>query len=286
MTLDRKGQDMGRDAPPLRMRTIFIRDNERMETTTKVALVTGAAQGIGAAVVRALADTVRVAALDVQAEKLSALVSDLGPRWEHVRAFGVDVRDSAAVEAVVERVERELGPIGILVNVAGVLRPGPAIALSDEDWETTFAVNTQGVFHVSRAVARRMVPRKGGVIVTVASNASGTPRMNMAAYAASKAASAMFTKCLGLELAQHNIRCNIVSPGSTDTAMQRALWTDERGGEATIQGSLETFRLGIPLRRLATPADIADAVVFLTSDQARHITLHDLCVDGGATLGV
>jgi 2,3-dihydro-2,3-dihydroxybenzoate dehydrogenase len=222
-----------------------------MEKTTQVALVTGAAQGIGAAVVRALTDTARVAALDVQAEKLSALASDLGPRRERVHPFAVDVRDSAAVEAVVERVEREVGPIGILVNVAGVLRPGPALSLSDADWETTFAVNTQGVFHMSRAVARRMVPRKSGVIVTVASNASGTPRVNMAAYAASKAASAMFTKCLGLELAQHNIRCNVVSPGSTDTAMLRSLWTDERGSETTLQGSLETFRVGIPLRRLA-----------------------------------
>jgi 2,3-dihydro-2,3-dihydroxybenzoate dehydrogenase len=257
-----------------------------MEKTTQVALVTGAAQGIGAAVVRALTDTARVAALDVQAEKLSALASDLGPRRERVHPFAVDVRDSAAVEAVVERVEREVGPIGILVNVAGVLRPGPALSLSDADWETTFAVNTQGVFHMSRAVARRMVPRKSGVIVTVASNASGTPRVNMAAYAASKAASAMFTKCLGLELAQHNIRCNVVSPGSTDTAMLRSLWTDERGSETTLQGSLETFRVGIPLRRLASPSDIADAVVFLTSDKARHITLHELCVDGGATLGV
>nr|AAG31126.1 MxcC [Stigmatella aurantiaca Sg a15] len=257
-----------------------------MGTTSKVALVTGAAQGIGAAVVRALADNALVAALDTQEEKLSALIADLGQGRGRVSAFRADVRDSSAVETVIDRVERELGPIGILVNVAGVLRAGPAIALSDEDWETTFAVNTQGVFHVSRAVARRMVPRKTGVIVTVASNASGTPRMQMAAYAASKAASAMFTKCLGLELAQHNIRCNVVSPGSTDTAMQRALWTDERGGEATIHGSLETFRLGIPLRRLATPADIADAVVFLTSDRARHITMHDLCVDGGATLGV
>ncbi|ADO71388.1 2,3-dihydro-2,3-dihydroxybenzoate dehydrogenase [Stigmatella aurantiaca] len=257
-----------------------------MGTTSKVALVTGAAQGIGAAVVRALAGSGPVAALDTQAEKLSALATDLGQGRGRVVPYRADVRDSAAVEAVVEQVERELGPIGILVNVAGVLRTGAAVEFSDADWETTFAVNTQGVFHVSRAVARRMVPRKAGVIVTVASNASGTPRMQMAAYAASKAASAMFTKCLGLELAPHNIRCNVVSPGSTDTPMQRALWTDERGGDAAITGSLETFRVGIPLRRLATPADIADAVVFLTSDQARHITMHDLCVDGGATLGV
>ncbi|WNG36060.1 2,3-dihydro-2,3-dihydroxybenzoate dehydrogenase [Archangium violaceum] len=256
-----------------------------MGTTHKVALVTGAAQGIGAAVARALAEGASIAALDTREEGLSVLVEELRQRGCRAAAFKVDVSDSAAVEAVVERVERELGPIEILANVAGVLRMGSVVSLSDEDWATTFAVNTHGVFHVSRAVARRMVPRKSGVIVTVGSNASGVPRMQMAAYAASKAASTMFTKCLGLELAQHNIRCNVVSPGSTDTAMQRGMWADENGAQAVIAGSLETFRLGIPLRRIATPADIADAVAFLVSDRARHITLHDLCVDGGATLG-
>lgn len=256
-----------------------------MGTTNKVALVTGAAQGIGAAVARALAEGASIAALDTREEGLSVLVEELRQGGCRAAAFKVDVSDSAAVEAVVERVERELGPIEILANVAGVLRMGSVVSLSDEDWANTFAVNTHGVFHVSRAVARRMVPRKSGVIVTVGSNASGVPRMQMAAYAASKAASTMFTKCLGLELAQHNIRCNVVSPGSTDTAMQRGMWADENGAQAVIAGSLETFRLGIPLRRIATPSDIADAVAFLVSDRARHITLHDLCVDGGATLG-
>jgi 2,3-dihydro-2,3-dihydroxybenzoate dehydrogenase len=256
-----------------------------MGTSTRVALVTGAAQGIGAAVARALAGEASIAALDTREEGLSALVEELRARGCRAAAFPADVSDSAAVEAVVERIERELGPIGILANVAGVLRVGPAVSLSDEDWAATFAVNTHGVFHVSRAVARRMVPRQSGAIVTVGSNAAGVPRMQMAAYAASKAASTMFTKCLGLELAQHGIRCNVVSPGSTDTDMQRSLWADEHGAQAVIAGSPETFRVGIPLRRLATPADIAEAVAFLVSDRARHITLHDLCVDGGATLG-
>ncbi|AKJ02783.1 2,3-dihydro-2,3-dihydroxybenzoate dehydrogenase [Archangium gephyra] len=250
-----------------------------------MALVTGAAQGIGAAVARALAGEASIAALDKREEGLSSLVEELRARGCRAAAFPADVSDSAAVEAAVERIERELGPIGILVNVAGVLRVGPAVSLSDEDWAATFAVNTHGVFHVSRAVARRMMPRQSGAIVTVGSNAAGVPRMQMAAYAASKAASTMFTKCLGLELAQHGIRCNVVSPGSTDTAMQRALWADEHGAQAMIAGSPETFRVGIPLRRIATPDDIAEAVAFLVSDRARHITLHDLCVDGGATLG-
>ncbi|KFE66587.1 2,3-dihydro-2,3-dihydroxybenzoate dehydrogenase [Hyalangium minutum] len=257
-----------------------------MASSQKVALVTGAAQGIGAAVARVLAADSMIAAVDLQEGKVAALAAELRERGARAAAFAANVGDSAAVERVVETVERELGPIGILVNVAGVLRTGPVVSFSDEDWAATFAVNTHGVFHMSRAVARRMVPRRSGVIVTVGSNAAGTPRMQMAAYAASKAASTMFTKCLGLELAQYNIRCNVVSPGSTDTAMQRALWADENGAQAVIAGSPETFKVGIPLRRIATPEDVAEAVSFLVSERARHITLHDLYVDGGATLGV
>lgn len=258
-----------------------------MEFKDKTALVTGAAQGIGEAVARALAGRgARVAGLDANDARLCAVMSDLEARGHRAAAFPADVSDGQAVERAVDRIERALGPIEMLVNVAGVLRMGQIVALSDEDWERTFAVNTRGVFHVSRAVARRMIPRRSGAIVTVGSNAAKTPRMHMAAYAASKAAVTMFTKCLGLELAEHNIRCNVVSPGSTDTPMQRALWTDDRGAQAVIAGSPAAFRLGIPLNRIATPDDVARAVLFLLSDEARHITMHDLCVDGGATLGV
>jgi 2,3-dihydro-2,3-dihydroxybenzoate dehydrogenase len=249
-----------------------------LEFTNKTAVVTGAAQGIGAAVVRALAERgARVAALDTNADGLNILAAELGGP---VTPFPTNVRDSAAVEETIDRIERDLGPIDILVNVAGILRMNSLASLTDEDWAATFAVNTTGVFNISRAVTRRMVPRRSGVVVTVGSNAATTPRMRMAAYAAS----AQFTKCLGLELAQYGIRCNVVSPGSTDTAMQRQLWTDAAAGaESVIRGDLETHRLGIPLARLADPSDIADAVVFLASDRARHITMHDLRVDGGAT---
>ncbi|CAM5269450.1 2,3-dihydro-2,3-dihydroxybenzoate dehydrogenase OS=Streptomyces microflavus OX=1919 GN=dhbA_1 PE=3 SV=1 [Streptomyces microflavus] len=145
-------------------------------------------------------------------------------------------------------------------------------------------MNTTGVFHVSQSVAPLMVTRKSGCIVTVGSNAAGIPRTGMAAYAASKAAAAMFTRCLGLELPRSGVRCDIVAPGSTDTAMQRALWTDPGAEARVIDGNPSTSRTGIPLGRIAEPADIADAVAFLASDRARHITLQELYVDGGATL--
>lgn len=252
----------------------------------KVAIVTGGAQGIGEAVVRALLESdATVAALDCNAKTLNRLVDELKSKGQKVQAFPVDVSDGKQAAAVVDQVERDLGPIEILVNVAGILRAGRVDVLSEEDWDKTFAVNTTGVFNVSRSVSKYMIQRKKGSIVTVGSNAARTPRIAMAAYASSKAAAIMFTKCLGLELARYNIRCNTVSPGSTDTEMQRTMWKNGNGAATVIAGMPDTYKLGIPLEKIATPSDIADAVLFLSSNRANHITMEDLCVDGGATLG-
>ncbi|MFG3105019.1 2,3-dihydro-2,3-dihydroxybenzoate dehydrogenase [Streptomyces sp. NPDC048182] len=251
----------------------------------RLALVTGAGRGIGAAVVAALAaEGARVVATDLSGEDVETLAKEHG---ERVTARPLDVTDAGAVEALVAETEDALGPLDIAVNVAGILRSSDVVDLTDEDWAATFAVNATGVFHVSRAVARRMAARGSGSVVTVASNAAGVPRAGMAAYAASKAAAVMFTKCLGLEVAGRGVRCNTVSPGSTLTAMQRSLWPAGDEGAAAarvIAGDLGSYRTGIPLGRIADPSDIADAVVFLASDRARHITMHDLYVDGGATL--
>ncbi len=271
---------------------------QQSELAGAVAMVTGAGQGIGAAVTRALvAAGATVAAVDRNPGPLAELADELSGRpgdpasggpasGGPVHPYLLDVSDAAAVESTVELMERQLGPVGILVNVAGILRAAPAVELTDRDWADTFAVNTTGVFHTSRALGRRMAERGGGVIVTVGSNAAGVPRTGMAAYAASKAAATMFTRCLGLELGRSGVRCNIVSPGSTDTEMQRALWQDdaEAAERRVIDGDPADYRVGIPLGRIAQPADVAEAVAFLVSDRARHITMHDLYVDGGATL--
>lgn len=252
----------------------------------KVALVTGAAGGIGGATTRALAEQgAVVAAVDRNSVLLREVVGKQAADGLPVQAFPADVTVSAEVETVVDAVERELGPIDFLVHAAGVLHLGEAQLLSDEQWAEIMAVNATGVFVVSRAVVKRMVPRGRGAMVTVASNAAGTARTQMAGYAASKAAAIAFTKCLGLEVAGHGIRCNVVAPGSTDTPMLAAMWQDGGGRQATVDGRLDSYKVGIPLRKLARPEDVADAVQFLLSDRACHITMHTLTVDGGATLG-
>jgi len=235
----------------------------------KVALVTGAAGGIGAAMVTAL----RAAGATVVATDLTAPEGGMA----------LDVRDPEAVEALVHRVEAGTGPIDLVASVAGVLATGLVSETTDADWRQVFAVNTDGVFHLCRAVSRHMVPRRRGAIVVVGSNAGGIPRHGMAAYAASKAATAMFVRSLGLELAPHGIRANIVAPGSTLTPMQTGMWADGSGAARVIAGQPEKFKTGIPLGKLARPEDIANAAMFLLSDEAGHVTMADLYVDGGAT---
>jgi len=249
------------------------------------ALVTGAAQGIGAATAIRLAEQgARLALCDRDVARLNDAAAALRGQGADVAAFACDVADVAAVAAMVERIERELGPIAHLAHVAGVLRVGEAIGLDPHDWDACMAVNARGAFAVAGAVAVRMRERGRGSIVAVGSNAASAPRTGMAAYAASKAAATQYLRCLALELAPFGVRCNIVSPGSTDTAMQRAFAHDETARAGILRGDCERFRLGIPLGRIADPADVAETICFLLSDRARHVTLHDLRVDGGATL--
>lgn len=250
-----------------------------MSNDSPTAVVTGAAGGIGRRIVARLED----AGMTVVAVDCSAFEGDSAA--DRVVPMRGDVTDRASIDRIVAAIENGIGPIDYLVNAAGILRLGEAAKLDDDAWAETFAVNATGVFMMTRAVLAAMIARRRGAVVTVSSNAAHTPRAAMTAYAASKAAATMFTKCAALEVAKYGIRCNIVSPGSTDTGMLRTSWANEDRTEATIAGVADAFRIGIPLGRIADPDDVADAVEFLLSDKARHITMQELTVDGGATLG-
>jgi 2,3-dihydro-2,3-dihydroxybenzoate dehydrogenase len=248
-----------------------------------LSVVTGAASGIGAAVAAALvAAGGRVAAFDLDEAKLGGRAQALGTAFT---PYVIDVTDEPAVETTIARVERDHGPIRGLVQAAGVLPAGELCSpsLTRDAFRRALAVNVEAVWLVARAAGRYMIRRREGAIVTVASNAGSTPRSGMGFYCASKAASVMLTRCLGLELARHGVRSNIVAPGSTDTPMLESLLNGAPSA-GLVAGDPAGFRLGIPLGRIATPADVAEAVLFLLSERARHITMQELRVDGGATL--
>jgi len=227
----------------------------------RAAVVTGAAGGIGSAVARALtAAGARV------------------HRWDRTAGpdvTAVDVTDAEAVAEAWARTEADHGPVDLLVTAAGVM---------SDDWDLCLAVNATGVRTVLDAALPAMSARGRGSVVVISSNAGATPRAGMAAYAASKAAATSYARSAGLAVARSGVRVNIVSPGSTETPMTGAMWTAPDARETVLAGEAQRFRLGIPLGRIAEPDDIAGTVVFLASDAARHITLHDLRVDGGATL--
>lgn len=243
----------------------------------RTVVITGAAGGIGRATGAAFVLAgARVFLTDVDPGVLSVA--------EVVGAEGavVDIADSLAVQDLLVDIDKRAQGIDVVIHTAGILTVGSLAELTDEDWDRVIRVNATGTMVVMRAAARLMTGP--GSITVVSSNAASTPRFAMAAYAASKAAASALVRSAGLELAARGIRCNIISPGSTDTAMLRGMWAEPDESGQVIAGDAERFRLGIPLGRLAQADDIAQNALFLASDAARHITLHDLRVDGGATL--
>jgi 2,3-dihydro-2,3-dihydroxybenzoate dehydrogenase len=247
----------------------------------KIALVTGGAGGIGAAVARRLvSEGAQVALLDVDASGVRARGEELG-----IPTYVADVTSESQVEAAFEALDEALGPVDALVHVAAIYQARSLLQTTSEAFGQMLAVNVKGAFHCLRAAARRMMDRRSGTIVTVASQSSKIVRFEQGEYGASKAASAYLTKALGLELAPHGIRCNVVHPGVTDTPMAQQYWNAGIGSkEAHVQGNLQRHRAGIPLRKVATSEEIAAVCAFLVSDDASHITMEDVLVDGGASM--
>lgn len=242
----------------------------------KTVWVTGAGKGIGYATALAFVDAgARVIGFD----------REFTQENYHFATEVMDVADAAQVAQVCQRVLQKTPRLDVLVNAAGILRMGATDALSVDDWQQTFAVNVGGAFNLFSQTMAQFRRQQGGAIVTVASDAAHTPRIGMSAYGASKAALKSLALTVGLELAGCGVRCNVVSPGSTDTDMQRTLWVSEDAEQQRIRGFGEQFKLGIPLGKIARPQEIANTILFLASDLASHITLQDIVVDGGSTLG-
>ncbi|EGS3502149.1 2,3-dihydro-2,3-dihydroxybenzoate dehydrogenase [Salmonella enterica] len=247
-----------------------------IDFSDKTVWVTGAGKGIGYATALAFVDAgARVIGFDRE------FTQESYPFATEV----MDVADAGQVAQVCQRVLQKTPRLDVLVNAAGILRMGATDALSVDDWQQTFAVNVGGAFNLFSQTMVQFRRQQGGAIVTVASDAAHTPRIGMSAYGASKAALKSLALTVGLELAGCGVRCNVVSPGSTDTDMQRTLWVSEDAEQQRIRGFGEQFKLGIPLGKIARPQEIANTILFLASDLASHITLQDIVVDGGSTLG-
>ncbi|EDE2752022.1 2,3-dihydro-2,3-dihydroxybenzoate dehydrogenase [Salmonella enterica] len=247
-----------------------------IDFSDKTVWVTGAGKGIGYATALAFVDAgARVIGFDRE------FTQESYPFATEV----MDVADAGQVAQVCQRVLQKTPRLDVQVNAAGILRMGATDALSVDDWQQTFAVNVGGAFNLFSQTMAQFRRQQGGAIVTVASDAAHTPRIGMSAYGASKAALKSLALTVGLELAGCGVRCNVVSPGSTDTDMQRTLWVSEDAEQQRIRGFGEQFKLGIPLGKIARPQEIANTILFLASDLASHITLQDIVVDGGSTLG-
>jgi 2,3-dihydro-2,3-dihydroxybenzoate dehydrogenase len=249
----------------------------------RVALVTGAQRGIGFACAEAfVAAGARVACVDLPDSELDSAVERLG---EPASAHPADLAEIERAGDLVDDVLARHGRLYVLVGAAGTLAPAPFLDLTPEQWDGTLGVNARGGVFLAQACARHFVA--GGVagrIVLFASIVGGSiVRLNNTAYAASKAALIQAARCMALELAPHGITVNTISPGSTATEM--LVDVQARGDvESIVKGNAAEWRLGIPLGRLADPADQAALAVFLAGEGGRHITGQDLAVDGGQTV--
>ena len=243
-----------------------------MAGSEKVAIVTGAARGIGLESSRELlAMGMTVVAVDLREDLLAELPAKLDPPAGKLHCRSQDVTDSEGLTALIDQVAEKFGRIDVLVNNAGITRDQLLLRMSDEDWELVLKVNLTSAFIGSRAAAKYMIRQRDGVIVNMASFSGIEGNRGQANYAASKAGLIALTKTIAKELARKNVRANAVAPGFIATDMTDALPT--RAKEMALEL--------IPLKRMGTPADVAKVVAFLASDAAAYLTGQVLSVDGG-----
>lgn len=245
----------------------------------RVAVVTGAARGIGAGTAKRFAEEgAKVAVLDLDEATAASTAEGLGAA--QAIGIGCNVADSASVEAAAARIAEELGGWDILVNNAGITRDNLLFKMTEEDWDAVMAVHLKGAFLMSKAAQKVMVSQRYGKIVNL-SSISALGNRGQANYAAAKMGIQAFTRTLAIELGPYGINVNAVAPGFVATEM-----TDDTARRLGID--IEEFRKmnaeANPVKRVGEPADIAAAVAFLASDEASYVTGQTLYVDGGGTL--
>ena len=242
------------------------------DLTGKVALVTGATGGIGAACAKALhARGATVALSGTREAVLEALKAELGERAE---VFVANLSDRASVDGLIPAVEAKLGKLDVLVNNAGITRDNLFMRMKDEEWDQVLEVNLGSTFRLARAAVKGMMKRRHGRIVSITSVVGVTGNPGQGNYAAAKAGMIGMSKSLAQEVASRNITVNCVAPGFIATPMTDALNDKQKEG---ILGA-------VPAGRLGTPEEIAAAVVFLASDEASYVTGQTLHVNGGMAM--
>lgn len=242
----------------------------------RTALVTGAGRGIGKAIAQGLASAgAQVAVNDIDltsAAHTAGTLEGMGGQ-----PYAADVADPQAVQAMMTRIQAEMGGLHIVVNNAGIEPKAPILEMSDEDWQRTLDVNLSAAFYTSRAAGRMMREAGGGVIVNIASIAGhNIPLKDRSSYVASKAGLVGFTRECAREFAAYNIRVNAICPGVIETEMTAALRSN------TVQ--MEKWLEDIPQKRLGLPDDVVGLVLFLASDASRYLTGQAINVDGGKVM--
>jgi NAD(P)-dependent dehydrogenase (short-subunit alcohol dehydrogenase family) len=250
----------------------------------RVAIVTGAGNGIGRATALALARVgAQVAAVDVDGSSVKATADAIAALGVPSLALETDVGEVAAIDRMVGQVLAAFGRIDVLVNNAGVTRRAHIMDLTEEDWERIMRVNAKGVFFCLQRVAREMIPRRRGSIINIASIAGkGYAGTSNAIYAASKGSVISLTRTAAQQLARHDINVNAICPGVTVTALSEAnVAVRARDEGLTVEEMKRRRNALIPLGRANDPEDVAALAVFLASPGARNITGQSLNVDGG-----
>jgi len=243
-----------------------------MNLTGKIALVTGAAQGIGRDIALALAvDGADVAICDINLEAAQKTAMDIESHGRKSLALKADVAASNEVTAIFEQIISKFGKIDLLVNNAGITRDGLILRMKDEDWDLVLSINLKGAFLCAKAALKYMTKQRSGSIINIASIVGAMGNAGQANYVASKAGLIGLTKTIAREYANRGITANAVAPGFIDTAMTQALSDDVRAGLAKQ----------IPMGKLGTPEDVANAVRFLASPWASYITGQVIHVNGG-----